>query len=203
MARFRKYNYSDALISCTDTRVQNIREGYFGIDIPKKEAVFFDEGTNKIYTTTIAQVGRAVAALLSLPVSELASYKNRFTYIRSFELSQRDMLDAIQKVTNTTDKDWKITKKPIDQHIEEGKKAGKDDKEEKMKLVFGPTFKEGLGDKFYGKELDNEKLGLPHEDLDEAMKKIVKETEEKAKKEKEEKEKQEKEVKEGKKDEKK
>lgn len=103
------------------------------------------------------------------------------------------MLDAIQRATNTTEKDWKITKKPVDKHIEEGKNADDDDSEGKMKLVFGPTFKEGLGDVFYGKELDNEKLGLPAEDLDAVIKDIVKQTEEKVKKEKEEKEKKEKE----------
>lgn len=40
----------------------------YGFDIAKREAVFFDDGTQKINTSTWGQTGRAVAAILSLPL---------------------------------------------------------------------------------------------------------------------------------------
>ena len=58
---------------------------YFGIDIPKREVVYFDDGKQRLNTATWPQTGLAVANLLSLPVSAsdgngptLEQYRNRY-----------------------------------------------------------------------------------------------------------------------------
>ncbi|KAJ4377478.1 hypothetical protein N0V83_000303 [Neocucurbitaria cava] len=134
--------------------------GLYGFDIAKREAVFFDEGTEKLNTSTFPQVGRTVAALLSLPVSSqgsteggptLSDYRNSRVYTSSFALNQLQFRRKNAML------------KPGEQL-----KGGN-------RMAFGkvlytryffPGDYAGLYEKIHG--LDNEKLGLPQEDLDEA-----------------------------------
>jgi hypothetical protein len=74
----------------------------------------------------IPTVGLAIARSLCLPINSpsgpsLADYANIFIYISFFHTTQREILDAVQKVTNTTDSDWAITKADAQQHIDGGK----------------------------------------------------------------------------------
>ena len=46
-----------------------------------------------------------------------------------------------------------------------------------INILYGATFKRGLGDQFRGREVANEKLGLKGEDLDEVVWRVVKEVE--------------------------
>lgn len=91
----------------------------FGFDIKGKEATFYDDGTVKIHTSTWPQIGRAVASLLSLPISSddastttLSSFKNKFAFISSFYANQQDIFESLLRVTGTTRDDWKITNQP-------------------------------------------------------------------------------------------
>jgi uncharacterized protein YbjT (DUF2867 family) len=155
--------------------------GLYGLDIAKREAVIFDDGTQRINTTTWAQVGRAVAAVLALPVdaaeagegdaATLERYRNRFVYISSFAVSQREMLDAVNRVMKLGDADWKIehvaAKKRYDdarKMLAEGNRMGF--AYSMYTRYFFPGEDAGLVEKTNG--LDNERLGLPVEDLDEA-----------------------------------
>ncbi|MCO5613561.1 hypothetical protein L7F22_067838 [Adiantum nelumboides] len=89
----------------------------FGIDIKERKANFYEQG--KIYqsTSTWRHSAKAVAALLSLPILPqdendktltMNKWRNDYVNVQSFHLNQRQMLDAVQKVTNTTDSDWEI-----------------------------------------------------------------------------------------------
>lgn len=89
----------------------------YAIDIPSKTVLFFDDGKTKISTSTWPQCGRAIAALFALKISPdgpadkslcLDNYRNKPCFIESFNISQRDMLDAVERVTETTDKDYVI-----------------------------------------------------------------------------------------------
>ncbi|KAK4967777.1 hypothetical protein LTR42_010104 [Elasticomyces elasticus] len=91
----------------------------YGIDFAKKEINMYDDGQTKICTSTWPQVGRAVAAILSLPIqaengndkqASLDGLRNKVVYINSFNISQADMLASAQRVTGTKEGDWKITK---------------------------------------------------------------------------------------------
>lgn len=153
--------------------------GVYGIDIQKREVVFFDEGTQKIETSTWPQVGRAVASVLSLPIEgsegevTLSSYANRVVYVSSFKVSQRDMFEAVKRVTGTEDKDWKVSSVPAWERFKEAKKkleAG--DSMWFMYVLYTRYFIEDAG-LYVGKELDNKRLGLPDEDLDEFTKEAV------------------------------
>ena len=160
-----------------------MKSGYFGIDIASHKATLYDDGTNPIMTTSLPQVGRGVARLLSLPVhsstssASLSDFKNKFFYIASFTVSQKDMLAAVQRATHTTPKDWSVTSIPVDEYINEGReKLSKGDMWEGMvQVVYGSTFKKGFGDVYHGKELSNKKVGLEMEDLDKVVEGIVKE----------------------------
>lgn len=154
-------------------------EQWFGFDIKNKKVTFFDDGKTVINTSTWNQCGRALAALLSLPENEgspaVAQWKNKPFYIASFRLSQRDMLDSIHRVTGTTDKDWEITHEPSAQRKKDGLEEMKNGiqtgfAKAMYSRIFFPT---GDGDFESSRGLDNELIGLPKEDLDEATKRAV------------------------------
>ena len=80
----------------------------YGFDFANKTFVFYDDGNTVIDTSTWPQVGRAVAALLSLPIESedgsekcLARYGNRQIYVDSSAVSQADMLKSVLRVTET------------------------------------------------------------------------------------------------------
>jgi hypothetical protein len=157
----------------------------YGIDIAKKEVLWFDDGKQKIHTTTWPQVGRAVANLLSLPVKAddgdgknvtLDSYRNKFVYISSFTLSQRDMLDTIERVTGTTDADWNMSSTTAKERFADGRKRMMEgDRVGFAHALYSRHFFPGEKAGLYGETdgLDNEKLALPEEDLDEATRESV------------------------------
>jgi predicted CoA-binding protein len=160
--------------------------GYYGFDLARKKAVFFDDATQKINTSTWPQVARAVAALLDLPVSEtdssstavtLETYRNRMVYVSSFALNQREMFDALKQATGTSDSDWDISTEPAVERFENAvvqMKAGNRDGfvTALYTRYFFPGEDAGLFEKSHG--LENERLGLPVEDLNKATEDAVK-----------------------------
>ncbi|KEY73012.1 hypothetical protein S7711_04675 [Stachybotrys chartarum IBT 7711] len=150
----------------------------YGIDLVNHKATLFDEGDVKISTTTWPQVGRAVAALLSLPVSaqssnaeaSLENYKNKMIYIKSFTVSQRDMLESAFRVTGTKEEDWTITKEPAQERYANGVKEFKEgNRAGFIKFMYTRIFyPDGSGDTEHSKGTLNEVLGLPEEDIDKA-----------------------------------
>ena len=144
----------------------------FGINIKDKTATLYDEGTVKFSTTTLPTVGKAVASLLALPVESstgpaLSNYKNKFVYISSFYTSQREILDAVETATGTTDSNWKIEKKSVQEHIDDGwKRFQVGDFLAIANVIYGYHFKEGMGGDFVAtKGTATEILGLPKEDI--------------------------------------
>lgn len=99
-------------------------EQWFGFSIKDRKVTFFDDGNTKIDVSTWDQCGRAVAGLLSLPESgaspAVTDWKNKPVYIHSFKVSQRDMLDSLNRVLGTTDKDWEIKYEPTAERYKEG-----------------------------------------------------------------------------------
>jgi hypothetical protein len=140
----------------------------------------FDDGTTKINTSTWPQCGRAVAALLSLPVepdkegqvSLTSHFKNKPAYISSFTVSQRDMLESVFRVTGTEMKDWKVTKVPVKEYYQSGlEEFQKGNMAGFARLLYSRAFfPDDSGDFGEKKGLHNEVLGLPKEDFDEFTK---------------------------------
>lgn len=157
---------------------------FYGFDIPTKQVEFIDDGTVKINTTTWEQIGRSVAALLSLKELPddandtsvtLSRWRNEPLYVSSFLVSQRDMLDSLNRVMNLKDSDWTIKSEPHQERLDRGMKAMQaGDRMGFATALYTRVFFPGDDGNYEAKgRLDNEVLGLPREDLDEATKLAV------------------------------
>ncbi|KAK3390045.1 hypothetical protein B0H63DRAFT_409912 [Podospora didyma] len=156
----------------------------YGFDIKEKTVTFYDEGTEKINTSTWEQCGRALAALLSLkelPEDEsdksptLSQWKNKPFYVSSFLVSQRDILDSLHRVLGTTDADWKISYENSGERYKGGIEAmQKGDRSGFVKAMYVRAFFPTGDGNFEAKHgTANGVLGLPKEDLDEATKRAA------------------------------
>ncbi|CAG7972396.1 unnamed protein product [Penicillium olsonii] len=152
-------------------------ESRFGFDFDKRTLTVFDDGNTKNSTSTLSQVGRAVAKVLSLkelPEDEndktltLASYLNKGVYIKSFVISQNDMFESVKRVTDTTDADWTITHEDTKKRYAEGLAQVKTGNMAGFsKLLFARGFYPDDPSDLSAKA-QNELLGLPDESLDES-----------------------------------
>ncbi|CAK7221851.1 hypothetical protein SBRCBS47491_004669 [Sporothrix bragantina] len=159
-----------------------LRRGWWGIDVPARKATLwtgFDgvpgSGTGRASTATIRHAGEATAVILSLPDAELARFKNKSVYVPSFHLTQREILDAAQRATGTTDADWTITKADVadmERAYETGIKAGELESLYTKFMVthstpgFGGDFEHRVDDDLITKL---EQYGLKKETLEEAI----------------------------------
>jgi len=157
----------------------SMKQGLWSIDIPGRKATIYNPGDVKFNTTTLGQVGRGVASLLSLPDEKLATYKNKPVYLRSFLITQRQVLDSALRATGTKESDWEITK----QEPEVAIKASRDAVAAGNPYAFVSEFylahmQEGRGGNYQDKAAkDAEVLGLEEESLDEVVQRVVKELE--------------------------
>jgi hypothetical protein len=134
----------------------------FGFDFDKKELTIYDDGNTKTSVSTLAQVGRAVATVLSLKVLPddendtsltLSSWLNKPVYLKSFVVSQNEIFESVKCVTETTADGLAMVKT--------GNMAGF------AKLLYSRAFfPEDAGN--HSDKAQNELLGLPEENLDEA-----------------------------------
>lgn len=153
-----------------------LKQGLWGIDAKARKATLWRGADAKANTASIAHTGEALAAVLSLPEADLAKYKNKAVYTPSFHLSQREILEAVQRVTGTTNADWDIQTPDVNDVAK--------DYEEKIKQgdgvapyvkFFVTHFLKGHGGDFQNKvetaELKKlEQLGLHEENLDQVIK---------------------------------
>jgi hypothetical protein len=111
----------------------------FGFDFANKKATLFDDGTARVTVCSWPQVGRAVAALLSLKINPdpdnnnddenlkpepyLAQFKNSFVYPSSFCVHQNDILASVLRVTRTTADEWTITREPTRERYDNAMQA--------------------------------------------------------------------------------
>jgi len=155
----------------------------FGIDIPSRSAILYTSSgsSTPFITTTIAQAGRGTAAVLLLPQAGIAAHANKLVFFSSFSVTQRDLLDSVQRVTGTSDTDWHIETKNVEERTAEGWKRLKEGNPMGMvDLLYASVMTKGVGDQFrVGTE--NEALGLPKENLDDVVKEVVENLEKKGK----------------------
>jgi hypothetical protein len=148
----------------------------YGIDIKQKKAWICNQGQDRMNTSTWTRCGEALAALLSLPESgaspSLANYKNKPAYIDSFAVTQRAILDSVQRATGTTDKDWEITHEPAEKRYNDGLAEMQTDQRGFAKALYAQGWMSDSG-REYTARLENEKLGLKTEDLDAVTRKVV------------------------------
>ena len=157
----------------------SLKTGLFGIDILNRRARLYDDGTVKAITTTLPKVGKSVAALLSLPDAQLAQFKNKFVYLSSFRVSQREILDAVMRATATSGRDWTVEKVSSVKVINAAKeRASAGDMSAVMEVLYGTVFTEGHGGDYEGtREIVNGLLGLEEEDFEEVVREVVRDIE--------------------------
>ncbi|KAF4446736.1 putative isoflavone reductase family protein (CipA) [Fusarium austroafricanum] len=154
-------------------------EQRFGFDFNKRSLTLYDDGNAKNSTSTLAQVGRAVAKVLSLkelPDDEndksltLSNFFNKPVYVKSFDVSQRDMFESVKRVTGTSDSDWTVTSVSTKERYEEGMaQVRRGDMSGFSKLLYARAFYPNDPADLAAKA-HNELLGLPEESLDDAVK---------------------------------
>jgi len=156
----------------------------YGFDFDGRAVTLFDDGRTEIVTSTWPQVGRAVAALLSLKIHAdgdddespcLDKFRNGHVYVGSFTVSQRDMLDSVLRVTGTSIDDWKVTEEPVRERYAAGvEQMQTGDRMGFAKALYSRVFfPDGSGNTEKTRGLHNRALGLPKEDLDEATKAAI------------------------------
>jgi hypothetical protein len=156
----------------------------YGFDFKNRKIVMYDDGKERINTSTWAQCSQAVARLLSLkelPEDEndtsltISRWRNQPLYVSSFLVSQRDLLDSVNRVLGSTDADWQIEYESTAMRYKRGLDMLKSGDHMGFVLAmytrtFFPTG-EGNSEDRYG--LANAELGLPKEDLDEATARAI------------------------------
>lgn len=154
-------------------------EQWFGFTIKDRKVTFFDDGNRTITVSTWDQCGRAFAALLSLPESgsspSLTDFK-KGVHMYSFQVSQRDMLDSLNRVLGTADSDWEIRYEPISKRVKDGAEEFANGVFTGFaKMLYGNVFRADNDKSDYASTFSvaNETLALPKEDLDEATKRTV------------------------------
>ncbi|KAJ4353422.1 uncharacterized protein N0V89_005151 [Didymosphaeria variabile] len=151
--------------------------GAYGFDLNNQAVTLFDEGKTKVSTSTWPQIGRAVAALLSLPIESeteacLDNFRNKVVYVSSFSVDQEDMFASVLRVTGSKRDGWTVTNEDAQGRFDTGFKEMKEGKWSGFgKVMYTRVFfPDGCGDFEHGKGTLNRLLGLPQEDIDEATK---------------------------------
>ncbi|OAQ60131.1 oxidoreductase CipA-like [Pochonia chlamydosporia 170] len=156
-----------------------LKLGLWGIDAKNRKATLWRGANAKANTASIAHTGEALAAVLSLPEADLAKYKNKAAYTPSFHLTQREILEAVQRATGTTDADWDIQSRDVkDVAAEYEAKIKQGDGVAPYTKFFVTHFLDGHGGDFQHKvnaaELAKlENLGLGKETVEEVIKKAL------------------------------
>lgn len=101
----------------------------------------------------------------------LENFKDKVVYIKSFTVSQRDMLASALRVTGTTEADWAIMKEPSHERWANGVVEMRTGSREGFaKMLYTRIFyPDGCGNIEHKGTL-NALLQLPTEDIDEATK---------------------------------
>ena len=154
-------------------------EARFGFDFDKRSVTIYDDGNTKNSTSTLSQVGRAVANVLSLkelPVDEtdrrptLSGFLNKGVYIKSFVVSQNDIFKSVKRVTGTTDADWTVTHEATRKRYEDGLAQVKGGNMAGFsKMLYARAFYPDDPNDISVKA-QNKVLSLPDESLDESTK---------------------------------
>ena len=156
---------------------------WFGFDFANKKLTLYDDGAAKINVTTWEQCARAVSALLSLKElpedandksRTVSAWRNKPLVVSSFLVSQKDMFESWKRVSGDKDSDWTIEEEPSKERYQRGIEAMKSAQDPMSARMGAATasfvrvfFPNGGGDYESTRGLDNVKLGLPKEDLDE------------------------------------
>lgn len=145
--------------------MQGLRVGFLGFDFKSKTATLVDEGQHAFSGTNLQQISLALIALLQKP----AETKNQYVFVSSFDVSQKDILAELEKITGES---WTIKQVKSEDLIQTGRgKLQKGDFSGIADLIKGVAFTP-LGD-LRPVGLWNDKLGLKKESLEDTLKTVM------------------------------
>lgn len=143
-----------------------LRVGFHGLDYQSKTATLYDNGTARFSATNLHTV--ALAVIKSLEKPELT--KNQYVYIAGFQTTQKELLSIAEKVTGTT---WTVRDVPAQELIESGNaKIQQGDYSGILSLLISATFGRDEVGYLEPAKLWNEKLELPADDLESAIRAV-------------------------------
>jgi hypothetical protein len=100
----------------------------------------------------------------------LKNFKNKIVYVNSFNVSQKDMLDSVLRITGDKLEDWTVHKEPARERYSSAAKALQGgDRMAYVRMMYTRVFFDDGNGNFEAREgTSNKLLGLPQESLDEA-----------------------------------
>ena len=140
------------------------RSGLGTVSIKDKTATVIDSGDEKWYASTLAQIGRVVAGILKHP-DETA---NKYISTASFNLSQNELIAVVEELTGSKLAVTKIKSADLQQAGETKLAAG--DYSAFVDLLRAHNSADGAGNGLPEEESANGLLGVPYEDVREAVK---------------------------------
>ncbi|KAI1628043.1 hypothetical protein EDD37DRAFT_624079 [Exophiala viscosa] len=146
--------------------------GILGVNMAEKTLTVFDGGDITFEATNLAQIGRAVTAVLSAEhVEETA---NQYIYINSFTISQNQMLKTFQNLTGNAFQVTHAKKQEAQTVADEKIRGGPSDEEAWRRgnyeaIVLLMLNNGGFCEFSKTKGLWNDRLGLPLEDAEETI----------------------------------
>ncbi|KAM0206786.1 hypothetical protein ACHAQI_008011 [Fusarium lateritium] len=147
-----------------------LANGFLGFDIDNHTATIWDDGNRKFTLTNEKQLAQAVVSVLEHPQET----RNRYLYVYSVETTQSEILQSLEKSTETK---WTVHATSTDQQVTEAhEKLSGGDFSGGFILVRATTFgnTDGLRSNYAEeKSLANGILGLGVESVDETVKRVV------------------------------
>ncbi|KAI0839702.1 NmrA-like family protein [Hypoxylon sp. FL0890] len=143
--------------------------GFFGFDLQGHAATIWEDGNQKFSSSTRANIGKAVCGVLKHPESTA----NQYVFVSSFETSMNELLSALEQAQGVK---YSISHTKTEDEVAEGKAMlAKGDFMKAHKLMLAANLLPGYGNNFAKEEkLWNEELGVPRENVDEVVARIVK-----------------------------
>jgi hypothetical protein len=150
-------------------KCRGIKRSHLGFDLETQTATIYNGGDNFVNFSNFSTIGLATASILKNPDKTA----NKYLYIRSFVASQNEILAALEK---SSGKKWRTTAANTEDLGKEGyERLGKGDWIGIPAFILAAIYS---GDQQLDyttlRGLQNEELGLPKENLDVTIEKIVK-----------------------------
>jgi hypothetical protein len=149
---------------------RGIANGFLGYDIASRNATIWDGGDKKFTFTNQKQLGDALVSVLRHPQATA----NQYLYVSSVETSQNEILAALEHATSSS---WTVNNTTTDAKVSDyTKKLSIGDFSGALTLVRATSYGNlpGLGANYAkDRELGNGLLGLPVENLQETIQRVV------------------------------
>lgn len=147
-----------------------IESGWLDYHLKDKRVTIYDSGDKKWSTSTLGTASAAVAKVLLKPEET----KNKPIFVASFTVSQRQVLNELEKATGTT---WKVERMSSVDALKKAAELDDKDYSDGLKLVilmllYADDADRGADFEKFG--LSNNLLGLKEESLTEVIDRVVK-----------------------------